>query len=95
MQMLSDNQRVYKYEIRSCGYSADTIYARDPNEALLVYRNNCHGGEVSAGLDYFICRGCYDPIKGKDINFDAFEVIFARVDETCDGEPISLCGEEL
>jgi hypothetical protein len=79
---------VYKYEMRSSGYPANTVYARNPNEALLAYRNNCWGGEASAGLDYLICRGRYNLVKGKDINFDAFEVVFARVDKTCEGEPI-------
>lgn len=80
--------KAYKYEARSSGYSACTVYARGPVEALLAYRNNCGRGEISAELDYLICRGYYDLVKGEDINFDAFEVVFARVDKTCDGEPI-------
>lgn len=89
-----DNQKrglhdiVRKYEVKSSGYAAATVYARDPDEALLAYRNDCGSGEASAGLDYLICRGHYDLVKGKDINFDVFEVVFARVDKTCDGEPI-------
>lgn len=80
--------KAYKYEVRSSGYAVCTIYARDPGEALLLYRNNCWRGEVSAELDYLICRGYYDLVKGEDISFDVFKVVFARVDKTCYGEPI-------
>ena len=87
--------KVFKYEVRSSGYAAHTVYARDPGEALRVYRNDCWRGEASAWLDDLICRGYYDLVKGEDIDFDSFKVVFARVDKTCDGEPIPPCGKGM